>query len=319
MIIIPHRFTGRIRLNAINKKTGTKRHLTPWFHNLVLDTGLDLVAQSSNWLDCCHVGLSDIPEDVTQTSLIDPIASTSVRVQASNSVHDAVPYAGMSLITYEFAAGSLDGTIKEIGFGPSGVLESDLFNRSLIEDEFGNPSYTIIDPSEALQVQYELSLFSPQNDITGTVLIDGVSVGYTARAVSANNAQLWCPYNADNFVNLGQASRAVFTTTPGPHVVAYDGPIGSNVEIPTGNNSPATYLTTVPYVAGSHQSVVRAEWDIGNANFVNGIKSIYWAFSPTVSNGGNNFGGYQVEFDSPIMKTNEENFRFDLGISWSRA
>lgn len=319
MIIIPHRFTGRIRLNTVNKTTGIKRYLTPWFHNLVLDTGLDLITQSSNWLDYCHVGSSDISKETTQTSLIEPIASTSIRIQANNLIPDTAPYAGISRITYEFPTGSLNGMIKEIGFGPSNILESDLFNRSLIEDEFGNQSYITVNSNEALQVQYELSVFSPQNDITGTVLVDGIAVGYTARAANANSAHLWCPYNADNYQNSGQASRAIFDTIPGTHIVAYDGPIGSNIETPIGNNAPATYLTTIPYISGNHQSLIRAEWDIHNANFENGIKSLYWSFSPIVSNGGNNFGGYQVEFDSPIMKTNEENFRFDLGISWSRT
>lgn len=318
MIIIPHKLSGRIKLSAM-KADKSIRELTPWFHNLVLNGGLDLIAASSNWLDFCHVGLDGTAEDSTQTSLLSPLVATSNRTAAVNTVMSATPYGGISTITYTFAIGAASGIIRELGFGPSGTLGDPLFNRSLVEDQFGNDSFTIVNSDEALIVQYELTLLAPAQDITGTILIDGVAVNYTARAANVDDPGTWCPYRAESFANPGQAVQTVFNTTPGQQVIAFDGSMGNVLGVPSGNSANAVFLTTVPYLTGNYQSFVRAEWDMGAANFVGGIKSLYWAFNLITGTGGNSFGAYQIEFATPIAKTNQQSIRFDLGISWSRG
>lgn len=317
MILLKHTLHGRIRLNVI--KNNKRKTLISWFSNLVLDNGLNMIAQSSNWLDCCHVGESSLDVLGNQLSLISPIQSTNNRVSANNGVSSTLSYFGISTITYQFPIGAVVGTIKEIGFGPSNVLGSALFNRALIKDQFDNPSYTVVNVDEALEVQYEIKVSVPINDVIGTINYNDTQIGYKVRPALMSSSDYWCPYRSTAFLSSGQALLATFSNAQSDHVRAFDGSIGDITTMPVGNMSNATYFRTVPYVPGTYQSLIRAEWDIYNANFQNGIKSLLWYMNPINGNGANSLGAYQLEFDEPIMKTNEESFRIDLGISWNRA
>lgn len=316
MILLKHNLSGFIRLNAI--KNNRRRVLTPWFHNLVLDTGLDMIAQSHNWLDCCHVGASDVDPAPNQLSLISPIQSTNNRVAANNGVSSTQSYFGVSTITYQFPVGAIIGTIKEVGFGPSMVLGSALFNRSLIKDQFDNPSYTVVNADESLEVQYEIKVSVPTSDVVGMINYNDTQIGYKVRPALLGASDYWCPYRSTAFATDGQALLATFSNVQSDHIKAFDGPISIVTGMPSGNVSNATYFRTVAYTPGTHLSMVRAEWDIFNANFANGIKSLLWYMNPLNGNGANSLGAYQLEFDEPIVKTNEESFRIDLGISWGR-
>lgn len=318
-ILIPHKFSGRVKLSAI-KLDGSQRSLTPWFHNLVLDTGLDLIGTSSNWLDCCHVGSSGTPEANNQTSLLTPVAATKNRTAATNATSVAGGlYYGISTITYQFGVGAINGQIKELGFGPSLTLGSTLFNRARITDVLGNPSFTVVNPDEALQVVYEIKLSAPTTDITGTVNFDGTPVGYTARPALLSSSNYWSPFRSTAFGTDGQAVKATFSNLSDAHVQIFDGVLGNVIGSPSGNVSNVVYSRPQAYVPGSYQSIVRAEWDIFNGNFVSGISSILWYMNLPTGNGGNSLGAYQLQFDTPIPKSNIESFRIDLGISWGRA
>jgi len=316
MILLPFSLAGRYRISAVSR-CGVRRLLMDWTRNTILDGGLDMVAASSTWLDCVHVGTSgDAVDPAEQTTLIEPVAATANRVAANSAAASIPPYRGYSQITWRFAVGDVVGVIRELGVGPSTTLGSPLFSRTLVRDITGAPSSVRVLADEALEVQYELSVFAPEVDVIGTALIDGVGRGFKARAMLASTPMHWAPYRAASYASSGQGVRGIFTSSSAAS--AHSGAIGAATSSPAGSSAAASTVIPKAYVAGSHASSARFEWDFNAANYVDGIRSLSWRMSSGTGSGGNSLGAFQLEFDEPIMKVDTIAFAMELGIAWGR-
>jgi hypothetical protein len=163
------------------------------------------------------------------------------------------------------------------------------------------------------------SVSAPLADTTGTVLIDGIERGYTARAARVSSAAAWAPYRASSFAAAGQAVRARFTDVGGSFCAAYSGGLGAITSVPEGSSGNCAGGGPQPYVPGSRRATGLVRWDLDSANFAGGIRSIYFQFGPESGSGGNSIGAFQVEFSSPAPKTAALGFQFGAGIEWGRA
>ena len=122
--------------HEITKETG-------WFHNLVLNSGLDRMGVGT-WVDRCMVGSGNSTPIITQTKLDSHLAQTQILVgTSSGGVQVAtLPYYWYGTCTYRFNAGVATGTVAEVALG-WGVDQC--WNRSLIRDLNGSPiSLTIL-------------------------------------------------------------------------------------------------------------------------------------------------------------------------------
>lgn len=318
MILIPHTMAGRFRMSAV-KADGRVRPLQGWSPNLILDSGMDLIAAGSAWLDYCHVGSSAVAEAANQTGLLAPVAVTGNRTSANSTASNAAPWKGVSSITYKFGLGQIVGAINEVAVGPGSVLGSATFNRALTKDSFGSQHAVQVLADEQLEVEYELSVFAPAGDVTGTVQIDGAPVAYTARAAFANTTAIWAPYRAGSFATAAQAVKAAFAGDTGAHIACTDGVLGADTVQPGGTYANAGLVTPQPYVAGSRRALARLDWDVSAANFGGGIRSLLWRFAAGTGAGGNSLGAYQLQFGAPVMKNSNHSFFMYVGISWGRA
>lgn len=318
-ILIPGTLSGRVRLKG-HKRDGTVRLIHDWCDNIILNIGLEMIASTANYLDWCHVGLSDTEPAANQTTLLDWVGSTNTRTAANSITTTEAPFFGISQISYLFDEGAIVGNIKELGFGPLGTEGSSLFNRALVTDSFGNASFAVVLADEALEVEYELTIAAPTEDIEGTLSYDGDDYAYVIRPALVTQTAKWCPYRSGSYASAGQAVQAVFTATElNGNVVAYDGAIGTEELQPSGASSPARYFYEHPYVADSHQKLLRCEWSLEDANFGTGIRSILWFMKTGTGSGGNSLGAYQIEFTPPIPKDDQNGFRINLGMSWGNA
>lgn len=94
----PFTLAGQYKLVAA-KANGNQRELTGWFDNLITDAGLDEIAVTKTWLDCCQVGngIAGVPTPpaVSDTTLNGFVAGTNNRIYANSSAtsgeHTVVP------------------------------------------------------------------------------------------------------------------------------------------------------------------------------------------------------------------------------------
>lgn len=307
---------GRYKLQAM-KSDGRIRPVSPWSKNLILDSGLNRIPVAGDYLDCCQLGESTVVPNSTQRSLQSFSAGTSNRILANSSAANVEPWNGRSQITYQFPMGAV-GLVRELGIGWSPTQGNNLFSRALVRNALGDAVGVQFLPDESAQVEYELSVYAPLNDLSGTIQIRDKNVAWISKPIQASTGALWAPYNASSFMSSGQATQASFLESPGSHIRLFSGVLGNDTAQPGGSIVNATSISQNPYVSGSFRRTAVATWDESVAESPFQMQSIAFQFRPTSGVGGTNFGGYQVQLVPPQTKSSFEAFKFELGISWGR-
>lgn len=147
---------------------GAITYLGPKFHNIVLNCGLDLIAnygphgQSNGCLNYCNVGTGAGFEVAEETGLVNFISSTSVVIDTETYYSSGVGYDYPAWRSYrqvfEFDIGTINHTISEIGL--SRTSNNDYFNRHRIVDPLGDHIGLNILHNEGLRVWTESYLFA---------------------------------------------------------------------------------------------------------------------------------------------------------------
>lgn len=304
---------GRVRVAAL--KNGIERELTPFFSNLIVDNGLNLIGTTNTYLDYCFVGSSGVAPSVEQTSLVSLLASTNNRTAANSSVY-STPLSANSLITYTFPVGAVSGTIREIGIGPT---SNSLFARTIPKDYTGNETEIVIFSDEQLIVQYQLFIDIPTSDRFQTISINGTSTTLTIRAASSTSPAVWAPYRSGSYATAGQAVVSGMQTSSGSHVYVTNGSIQSISSSPSGTSSNAASSVNSAYVSGSHKRESTTIWTDALGNLSGGISAMYISMAVSSGSGGNSFGAYQVGFSTPVPKVLGTSFYMIFDWSWGRA
>lgn len=273
------------------------------FPNLILDSGLNLVGEHSlsSSIVAFHVGSGNSPPTVLDSGLDNYIASTASAAGASNqNTQTAVePYYLSYQITKRFDEGDAAGNISEVGAGRT-IGNTDLFSRALVLDSGGNPTTISIAANEYLDVTYELRIYPPSGDVTGSTVIDGITYDYTARACNIDSLGSW------NFASTPDISSN--------QCLAYVGSIGDIFEVPSGTASEANSGVTASYIEDSHQLSGSVTWSLTGGN-IGGIRSVRFKFG---------FTTWQVEFSAqgtgdPIPKDETKILSLSMSFGWARV
>ena len=156
------------------------------FPNLILDVGLREMGLSDAYLNYCSIGTSSVTPNASQTKLIGLLRTTDTNAigeqSGANSDDPLNPYVWRR-VTKRFTPSGSNANISEIAFGstPNG---STAFNRALVKDSGGNPTAITLLGDEYLDVVYELRIYPPMQDITGTFTPTGIDTapgGYIVR------------------------------------------------------------------------------------------------------------------------------------------
>lgn len=297
---------GRFKIEAFKTDAdgmeipGSRRVVSPWNKNLILDAGLNRMATSGDYIRYCQVGSGSSVPATGQVSL-DSLVAGVEGADGALTVAPSAPYYVSRIRSYTFATGVAAGNLSEVGVGWA-LSGTTLFSRSLIKDSGGNPTTITILPDESLNVIYEFRYYGPPTDITGTVVATGNiggSYDYVLRAASFATANV-------NSWNLPASQQA---NAGGLGVIAYSGPIGPVTGVPSGTTSNLANASPGTYVSGSFQldRVVTAQAE--QANFGTGLRSIKMQMG---------IGVYQIEFTPPIPKTNVDVVSLTMRISWGR-
>lgn len=317
-IIVPGRFIepsdpvslsasleGWFTLSAIKNGEVVRSHrfkegkTTTPFKNLILNQGLDRLGDATGPYRFFMVGTGTTPPDVVNTELVDPVGGS---VQGSRVAQTA------GVLPDYYYTETIQGTSSIGQFGNSNLTEirvggqstGEAYSRALIVDSVGNPTAFPISDEEQLQMSYELRLYPPLTDANFTVDVSG-SRDCVVRALGVNSTQYWrMPQPQSGGSMYGQASGSQM----------YVGGLGALTDatpqggIVSGNPVPQVSA----YVPGSYKRHTRFMWGTTLAN------------SPSMETHRVLFGCslFQVSYDPPLAKTNEQTMFLDYELSWAR-
>ena len=295
MITMQHetQCAGWFKIEAI-RPDGTRRVLADWFPNLILNGGLDRMGANSDYLTWCQVGSGSTAPVATQTALVNRIAGTNTQLANVSGAQASAPYYGWYRRTYRFAQGVAAGNLSEVGVG--WATSGSLFSRALILDGGGSPTTITVLSDEVLDVTYELRRYPGTVDLTGTVVLDGVTYNWVSRAAGVTGAFSWAVAGA---MDLDQA-------------FAYNGDIGAVTASTPSGTSGNLSTTPLAYSSGSYTRAATVSAGLNDSNLSGGIRSIMIKSNPDGT------GRYQIQFDPAIPKDNTKVLSLTIQHTWAR-
>ncbi|MCH7307560.1 hypothetical protein MMO38_05290 [Acinetobacter sp. NIPH 1852] len=139
---------------------------TAWFHNIVLNSGLDRMSVGT-WISGCTVSADSNDPMPTQTGFSSTIARTTVKVGNVTGGHNTTdpnnPYI-FNKVQFRFSEGLAAGNISSLGMG-WGI--NSLWNAARVKDAQGSPTTITVLEDEFLDVYCEIR-FYPQLGFSGS-------------------------------------------------------------------------------------------------------------------------------------------------------
>lgn len=290
------RMKGIYSFRAKNALTGEVRELGEVVDdspNLITTSGLNLIGGSSELFWSCAVGTDSSVTSMGMTTLGNQIASTATIQLNTSGSQPTAPYFSWYRRTFRFPQGAAAGNLTEVGVkSQSGTL----FSRALIVDSGGNPTVLTILADEFLDVIYEFRLYPDTNDAVVNVVLNGTTHTCTLRCANVNSTPGW--FDQGIIYNGSGDADAYF----------YSGGIGSITSSPSGSSYWHNINPVGGYVNDSFERVFNFSAGLNNANFAEGVGSIYLRTTK---------GFFQVGFSPVIPKTSYMTLSLNLTIRWA--
>lgn len=216
--------SGRFKVESTHPETGVTTLLQDWAKNTVLTSGMYEMSQSDGWMLACQVGIDETNDpDPSFTSMPGWVAGTTNNLGSTTGAQSSATYYGWRRTTFRFPIGSVseNTNINRVGVGWGTVSGDNLTTLAKTVDIGGTPTAITWKADEYLDITYEFQYHVPTSDVTGTVVVDGVTYDYVVRAMAATSGSAWA-------IHIGNKIEAF-----SPYVddwLAYDGDIGATVE-----------------------------------------------------------------------------------------
>lgn len=283
----------------------SRRVVADWFPNLITNQGLDRMGNNNDYLTWCQVGSGDNAPANGDTSLETFVAATSDTQSDLQATSGGTPYYVARTIVKRFGEGVAAGNLSEVGMAwgsGAGVL----FSRALILDGLGSPTTITILSDEFLDVTYQLRIYPPEADVTGTISISGIDYDYTLRACLVESIKGSLSPEAAGWM----APTVLAGITSGNATLTYTGGIGPVTGEPSsaivGTPSPSS-VSNSAYGSSNLYRDCSTVWSLNNGN--GNIRSIRLNL---------NWATYQIEFDPVIPKTNIKILTLNWRQTWAR-
>ncbi len=294
--------------NIIQTKKSGEKTETGFFHNLVLDTGLERMSVGDYILRCC-IGRGNSTPKNSQTALDSFAYSTATRKSTSSGYNvTGAPYFWYKF-TWSFGLGVVTGNISEVGLG---WANNNLWNRALIKDNLGNPTTITVLSDEYLDIASEIrfypqpaisgsfNLYNKQNNVISEHTYSGIPL-FTASGGSNDFAsQKVC------FGQLTQSGSSVY--------LIYEGDAGGSMTSrPAGTSYNATVNTS------SYPTATSAAGNIScNPSDANSAGHKSFAIKIGMDLLTYQSWGYKWQINPPIPKNSAQSLRYDFLVSWGR-
>lgn len=268
---------------------------SPWFDNLITDSGLDQIAVGDYAL-WCGIGIGLEPVLETDVSL------NSFLISTDNVVSTLV---GTNVFTrsFDFEVGTVIANISEVAIGWNEEC-TPIFSRALL------PKVVGVTVKQQVKVTYKLTIVPPSDDYVYYIVLSGnndIVTTCTARAAFVGNAVEWA-WGVDT--TRIQFKQGVTVGMP----CIFNGPIGTTNQYPSGSLAIANRITNYDYILGTYYLEMQGFWNLNTGIFtrdgVGGIES-----SLFLTNG---YGAFQIGFIPSITKTCYNELKLHFRISWER-
>lgn len=293
---IETKMKGIYGFKAVNAKTGASRYLGELAEespNLIVTSGLNQIGSGNELITSCCVGTDSTPTTLGMTSLGNQIAATTTQQTSSSGAQSSAPYFSWYRRTFRFGQGAAAGNLTEVGIKTSAGV---LFSRALIVDSAGSPTTLTILADEYLDVTYEFRMYPDIADTVLTVPLNGSDYVCTLRASGVNSMPSYFEYGISS--GLASSNTTYF----------YSGGIGTITGGPSGNNYYHNHNLVGGYVNDTFERVFNFSAGLNNANFSEGVNSLYLRTSK---------GQFQVGFSPAIPKTSYMTLSLNLTIKWA--
>lgn len=290
-----------------NGEPVTREYVTD-FGNMVLDTGLQRIGENADWMNWLHLGSGITAPAPLQNSLVNATYKGNTLAPAPHTHHginidDPLnPYCWITRVFRVTPRGE-NRTYAELGVGWN---DNNLYSRTLIKDPLGGQNTITILGDEYLDVTYEARMYMPVDTAVYTVTPTGDDIEPRVITVhaSALNVSSW------TFGwGLGQSASPVNICgnyTSG-HNRFYNGGRGGLYQNPEGSTVGSSFNVNSTVRSSDTSMVFNFTRDLpDNIGTLRTLQVSQQAFC------------YQMEFNPPFVKTNEDRFNLSYSISWGR-
>lgn len=289
--------------------------------------GSQFMSFSSNGTACC-VGSGNQTPQFTDTQLQSQVAQTQNQpsgIGAASGIvlTDTANRYGFLRNVWRFGDGLAAGNLQEVGIrgypvDGNSFNTAPLMSRALIRDVNGNPTSITVLSDETLDVFYEIRSYIPNDDVTGSIVLDGITYNYTARPVDVgaeNYGAWWYQIASGRAIMSGARNDFSWQSAPYNQYITTT----SNLtlypqtqrayELLANGQAPANVLKSA-YAQNSYQLDLTLVFGLLEGNLAQGVGTILASTGM--------FGGYQIVFDKRIPKDGTKKWNQPIRISWAR-
>ena len=290
----------------------TRDHISS-FKNLVLDTGLQRIGENNDWMNWLHLGTGIQAPHPLQNALQNatykgdnyaPTPHTTAGIDISDPLK---PYSWVRRV-FRVTPRGVNRTYAEMGVGWN---DSNLFSRTLIKDPQGNPNTISILGDEYLDVTYEVRQYMPVNTVVYSVTPTGDDTEIRTITVRASMLNTLSPnfgWGVARSQSPNSAPHSILNNWyPDAHNRFFTGGLGGLYQSPEGNTVGSTFNRTSLARTSSTSAVITLTRELpDNVGLLRSLQVSQEAYC------------FQMEFDPPFNKSNEDRFSISYSISWGR-
>lgn len=285
-------------------------------NNLILNQGLDFpsVYYFSDCFASCAIGFGTVLPLLTDTGLASEQKRSNTYYTASNGCRSYVDGDSFNIQrTFDFTPETERTLYGEVGWSPESTAGNNLFSKSIMIDEFGNPGPITVNLNQFLRVIYTLKItFDPSNLEIFSPSINGwTAIGNAATQLiglyGVNSSGISSVYDSGY-----QASEPVTNTvdafiSTGSQTISSFGSSGNYLL-----GSWPQRLTADPYVSGSYTKTYSASYSRATGTgFIStlGIGSSGRAATSTT---------FVHRLDTPQFKATDYELNLHFNYVWSQ-
>lgn len=296
-----------------NDEPVTREYVTD-FDNLVLDTGLQRIGTSSDWMNWLHLGSGITAPAPLQNSLVNATYKGN-SLAPSRHTHHGIniedplnPYCWITRV-FRVSPRGENRTYSELGVGWN---DNNLFSRTLIKDPSGGQNTITILGDEYLDVTYEARMYMPVDTAVYTVTPTGDDlepreITVHASALNTNSWTFGWGLGQSSGQNSSPSSLCS-NYSSSSHNRFFNGGRGGLYQSPEGSTVGSNFNASSTVRSSDTSMIFNFTRDLpDNIGTLRTMQVSQQAFC------------YQMEFNPPFVKTNEDRFNISYSISWGRV
>lgn len=301
-----NRLQGEIRC-LLRNQDGRIAQDTGWIPNLVTNRGIFNLANPvgvGTYWDAFHIGSSSQAPAVTDTALVNHLASQSTSLGLSQETFAVAPnYEYSTVRGGRFNSGTGTGTIREMGIGYNNQ-NTNLTIRTLVTPEI------VKGVDQVLDVYHRLTVWPDLTIKTGQLTINGELYDYELRPADMDNARYaYGEYSPSTYGVFAYTGGAFGTITGKPTGTIFTNMLSSYIDLGGTSN-----------LTGTETATFRTTFGLDNANgtwdYFFGLNS--WSHRTSGAGNGIQVSLAKVSDGTGMTKDNTQTLELEFQMTWSR-